>query len=93
MEIELYQALVSVGISEDKAQAAADSVKREIDGRYSAHKSALVTIKDIDGMETRIKLDVALGVNRIQNTIYACCALVVTVLLSSSALLYNMLKV
>lgn len=92
METEIYQAFISAGVNEDKARAAADWVKKEIDQRYSAHGAALVTVKDIDGMENRLRLELATSVNKLQGVAYTCCALVVTVAIGGGGQLFNLLK-
>lgn len=92
MEVEIYQAFISAGVTEDKARAAADSVKKEIYQRYAAHGTTLVTVKDIEGMENRLRLELANSVSKLQGAAYTCCALISAVSIAGGGLLFNLLK-
>jgi hypothetical protein len=54
MELEIYLAFTSAGVSEIKAKAAVDSISREIDKRYALHSAQLATRGDI--AEVKIEL-------------------------------------
>jgi hypothetical protein len=43
MELEIYNAFVRAGVSEADAKAAAESINKEIDKRYSFHSQQLTT--------------------------------------------------
>lgn len=55
MELEIYEALIAVNVPADKAKAAAESVKREIDGRYSLHAAQLATRGDVAEVKTSVE--------------------------------------
>ena len=54
MELEIYEAFVSAGVSEAKAKAAVESINREIDKRYSLHSTQLTTKADLAEAKTEI---------------------------------------
>ena len=61
MEMELYKALIRANVSEDDAREVVNSIKKEIDNRYSLHSQQLATRgdiaviqKDMAEMETRL---------------------------------------
>lgn len=61
MELEIYEALISAGVKEDKAKAAVESINKEIDKRYTLHADQLATRgdtetirRDMAEMETRL---------------------------------------
>jgi len=54
MELEIYRALVKVNVSQEDAQAVADSISREIDKRYALHAAQLATKADLADAKTEI---------------------------------------
>lgn len=54
MELEIYEALTAANVPADKARAAAASVKKEIDERYSLHSQQLATRGDVEGVRREI---------------------------------------
>lgn len=67
METEVFQALTSAGISEEKARAAVDALRKDIDQRYSINSDALATRKDLAVSMAQVdasiaRLDARLGV-------------------------------
>ncbi len=48
MELEIFEALTAANVPADMARAAAASVKKEIDERYSLHAAHLATRGDMD---------------------------------------------
>ncbi len=54
MELEIYEALISAGVKEDKAKAAVESINQEIDQRYSLHADQLATRSDLAEAKTAI---------------------------------------
>jgi ribosomal protein L29 len=54
MELELFEALTAANVPTEKARAAAASVKREIDERYSLHAAQLATKGDVEGVRREI---------------------------------------
>jgi multidrug resistance efflux pump len=66
MELEIYNAFVKAGVSEENAKSVVDSLNREIDRRYALHASQLATRGDIADiqknlaeMETRLQRTMA----------------------------------
>lgn len=55
MELEIFEALTAANVPADKARAAAASVKREIDERYSLHASQLATRGDVADVKTSVE--------------------------------------
>jgi hypothetical protein len=61
MELELYSALQEAGVSEEKAKAVVESVKKEIDQRYSLHSKQLATQGDVEKVRAdieKVRMDV-----------------------------------
>ncbi len=54
MELELFQAFRSIGISDDLAKNAVESINREIDKRYNLHAAQLFTKADGNELRTQI---------------------------------------
>ncbi|MDF1485691.1 hypothetical protein PY257_10950 [Ramlibacter sp. H39-3-26] len=54
MELEIFEALTAVNVPADKARAAAASVKREIDERYSLHAAQLAARGNIEGARREV---------------------------------------
>jgi predicted translin family RNA/ssDNA-binding protein len=55
MELEIFEALTAANVPADKARAAAASVKREIDERYSLHAAQLATRGDVADVKTSVE--------------------------------------
>ena len=54
MELEIFDALVSINIDKERAKAVANSIDAAIDKRYSIHARQLVTKGDLE--ETKSEL-------------------------------------
>ncbi|WP_137894036.1 hypothetical protein [Ramlibacter sp. 2FC] len=54
MELEIYEALTAANVPADKARAAAESVKREIDERYTMHGQQLATRGDVESVRREV---------------------------------------
>jgi hypothetical protein len=54
MELEIYEAFTSAGVSEVKAKAAVESINREIDKRYSLHSAQLATKGDLSEVKAEL---------------------------------------
>ena len=54
MEIEIYTAFRDMGVSEEKARAAVESINKAIDQRYSIHSQQLATQGDIEKVRAEI---------------------------------------
>ena len=65
MEIELYNAFISLGLDEQKARGVADSVPKEIDSPYTSHSSALVTQKHLAAAKNELTASVELATTKI----------------------------
>ena len=55
----LFEALVSAGVSPDRARAVADLFDRSVDERYGLHAEVLATKRDLAELESRLVRDVA----------------------------------
>jgi hypothetical protein len=54
----LMEALLSVGISPERARAVVESFDRSIDARYSLHAQVLATKRDLAELETRLAREI-----------------------------------
>lgn len=54
MELEIYEALTAANVPADKARAAAESVKREIDERYTMHGQQLAMRGDVESVRREV---------------------------------------
>jgi multidrug resistance efflux pump len=54
MELEIYDALQSAGVSPEKAKAAVESINKEIDRRYALHAAQLATRGDVEQVKVEI---------------------------------------
>jgi type II secretory pathway component PulM len=54
MELEIYDALQSAGVSPEKAKAAVESINKEIDRRYALHAVQLATRGDVEQVKVEI---------------------------------------
>jgi hypothetical protein len=62
MELELYSALQEAGVSEERAKAVVESIKREIDQRYSLHSKQGDVEKvraDVEKVRSELKIEIA----------------------------------
>lgn len=55
MEIEIYTAFRDMGVSEEKARAAVESINKAIDQRYAVHSQQLATQGDIEKVRVEIE--------------------------------------
>jgi multidrug resistance efflux pump len=55
MELELYSALQEAGVSEEKAKAVVESVRKEIDQRYNLHSKQLATQGDVEKVRADVE--------------------------------------
>ena len=61
----IIEALVSVGVSRDRAQSVADLLERRIDERYSLHAQILVSKCDLADVEVKLVRDMASHAERV----------------------------
>jgi len=54
MEIEIYDAFKSIGIADDKAKTAVESIGRALDIRHSAQQEQMATKADLAEAKTEI---------------------------------------
>ena len=59
MELEIYDALQSAGVSAEKAKSAVESINKAIDQRYALHAQQLATRGDVE--QVRADLEKAKG--------------------------------
>ncbi len=57
--VALLEALLSAGVSPERARAVVDLFDRSVDERYSLHAQVLATKRDVAALETRLSRDVA----------------------------------
>ncbi len=54
MELEIYNAFITAGVSEADAKAAVKSINREIDQRYNLHAGKVATKTDLAELKTEL---------------------------------------
>ena len=57
--VALLEALLSAGVSPERARAVVDLFDRSVDERYSLHAQVLATKRDVAELETRLARDMA----------------------------------
>jgi len=57
--VALLEALLSAGVSHDRARAVVDLFDRSIDERYGLHAQVLATKRDLADVEARLSKDIA----------------------------------
>jgi hypothetical protein len=57
--VALLEALLSAGVSPERARAVVDLFDRSVDERYSLHAQVLATKRDVAELETRLSRDIA----------------------------------
>jgi hypothetical protein len=57
--VALLEALLSAGVSPERARAVVDLFDRSVDERYSLHAQVLATKRDVAELETRLTRDMA----------------------------------
>jgi hypothetical protein len=58
-DVALLEALLSAGVSPERARAVVDLFDRSVDERYSLHAQVLATRRDVAELETRLSRDIA----------------------------------
>jgi hypothetical protein len=69
--VALLEALLSAGVSPDRARAVVELFDRSVDERYSLHAQVLATRRDVAELETRLARDVAEVETRLSRDIAA----------------------
>ncbi|MDD2811630.1 hypothetical protein [Rhodoferax sp.] len=54
MELEIFEALTAINVPADNARRAAESIKKEIDERYTSHGQQLATRGDIESVRREV---------------------------------------
>jgi len=57
--VALLEALLSAGVSNERARNVVDLFDRSVDERYGLHAQILATKRDVAGLETRLVRDIA----------------------------------
>jgi hypothetical protein len=57
--VALLEALLSAGVSPERARAVVDLFDRSVDERYSLHAQVLATKRDVAELETRLAREIA----------------------------------
>jgi hypothetical protein len=57
--VALLEALLSAGVSPERARAVVDLFDRSVDERYSLHAQVLATKRDVAELETRLSREIA----------------------------------
>ena len=63
--VALLEALLSAGVSPERARAVVDLFDRSVDERYSLHAQVLATKRDVAELETRLSRDIVEGQARL----------------------------
>lgn len=66
--VNLFEALVSIGISRERAQSLCDLFERGIDERYSLHAQVLATKRDLADLELKLMREMSRSSERIAQT-------------------------
>jgi demethoxyubiquinone hydroxylase (CLK1/Coq7/Cat5 family) len=79
MEIEIYDAFKSAGLTDEKAHAVVDSIKKTINEHYALHSQQLATQGDVEKVRAdvekvradveKVRLEVRADIARIEATI------------------------
>jgi hypothetical protein len=69
--VALLEALLSAGVSPDRARAVVELFDRSVDERYSLHAQVLATKRDVAELETRLSRDIAEVETRLSRDIAA----------------------
>jgi hypothetical protein len=69
--VALLEALLSAGVSPERARAVVDLFDRSVDERYSLHAQVLATKRDVAELETRLARDMASMEGRLSREIAA----------------------
>ena len=59
--VALLEALLSAGVSPERARAVVDLFDRSVDERYGLHAQVLATKRDVAELETRLSREIATG--------------------------------
>jgi hypothetical protein len=57
--VALLEALLSAGVSPERARAVVDLFDRSVDERYSLHAQVLATKRDVAELETRLSREIS----------------------------------
>ncbi len=66
--VNMFEALVSIGISRERAQSLCDLFERGIDERYSLHAQVLATKRDLADLELKLMREMSQSSERIAQT-------------------------
>ena len=58
-KVALLEALLSAGVSPERARAVVEQFERAVDDRYSLHAQVLATKRDVAELETRLAREIA----------------------------------
>ena len=73
--VALLEALLSAGVSPERARAVVEQFERAVDERYSLHAQVLATKRDLAEMQTRLAREIAGGkVDRVKWVVAALTA-------------------
>jgi hypothetical protein len=73
--VALLEALLSAGVSPERARAVVEQFERAVDERYSLHAQVLATKRDLAEMQTRLAREIASGnVDRVKWVVAALTA-------------------
>lgn len=70
-DVALPEALLSAGVSPERARAVVDLFERSVDERYPLHAQVLATKRDVAGLETRLARELAEARNSLQAPVLA----------------------
>ncbi len=85
--VALLEALLSAGVSPERARAVVEQFERAVDERYSLHAQVLATKRDLAEMQTRLAREIASGKVDLMKWVVAALTAQTALLLGASKLL------
>jgi peptide subunit release factor 1 (eRF1) len=90
--VALLEALLSAGVSHERARTVVDLFDKSVDERYGLHAQVLATKRDLAELETRLAKDIAQTNTRIAETKSELIKWVLGALTAQTALLLGAMK-
>ena len=90
--VALLEALLSAGVSHERARAVVDLFDRSVDERYGLHAQVLATKRDVAELETRLSKDIARTQAQIAETKADLSKWMLAALTAQTALLLGAIK-
>jgi len=84
--VALLEALMSAGVSPERARAVVDLFDRSVDDRYGLHAQVLATKRDVAELETRLVREIAGGKTELIKWVLAALSAQTALLLAAKLL-------